>query len=182
MEKPILMALLWAVVKDVNVYNRTKEYIHQADMEMSKDTLLGALTILGVVTEGDGKKFFNFAHEILRDRWEKISHIFSFSKRFSIQHIPTQYCTFLNRAREPSPAFTWVKCKREEDKNCTHVFLEEANIRGHPGSGFFADHTYVRLGLVTRQHDFDMLISRLEQFISQEEENGYCISPSINNQ
>lgn len=93
----------WAVVKDVNVYNRMKEYIHQADMEMSKDTLLRALTILRVVTEGDGKKFFNFAHEILRDRWEKISHIFSFSKRFSIQHIPTQYCTFLNRAREPSP-------------------------------------------------------------------------------
>lgn len=77
-------------------------------------------------------------------------------------------------------AFTWVKCKREEDKNCTHVFLEEANIRGHPGSGFFADHTYVRLGLVTRQHDFDMLISRLEQFISQEEENGTAQVISIN--
>ncbi|XP_016510340.1 tryptophan aminotransferase-related protein 3 [Nicotiana tabacum] len=172
----------WAVVKDVNVYNRMKEYIHQADMEISKDTLLRALTILRVVNEGDGKKFFNFAHEILRDRWEKISHIFSFSKRFSIQHIPTQYCTFLDRAREPSPAFAWVKCKREEDKNCTHVFFEEAKIRGHPGSGFFADNTYVRLGLVTRQHDFDMLISRLEQFISQDDDNGYCISPSINNQ
>ncbi|OIT27820.1 tryptophan aminotransferase-related protein 3 [Nicotiana attenuata] len=79
-------------------------------------------------------------------------------------------------------AFAWVKCKREEDKNCTHVFFEEAKIRGHPGTGFFADNTYLRLGLVTRRHDFDMLISRLEQFISQEDENGYCISPSINNQ
>ncbi|OIT27819.1 hypothetical protein A4A49_65055, partial [Nicotiana attenuata] len=69
-------------------------------------------------------------------------------------------------------AFACVKCKREEDKNCTQVLFQEAKIIGHPGSGFFAENNYVRLGLVTREHDFDMLIPCLEQLISQEDENG----------
>ncbi|CAN4081774.1 unnamed protein product [Withania somnifera] len=159
----------WAIVKDVNVYNRMATYIYRANGEMPKDTLLRALTILKVVEEKDGKKFFSSASKILTDRWKKISHIFSFSKRFSIQTLPTKYCSYLGTLREPSPAFAWVHCKREADKNCSEVFAK-AKIIGRPGSRFYVEDDYLRLCLVTRQDDFDMLIRRLEQLISQEEE------------
>ncbi|XP_059292004.1 tryptophan aminotransferase-related protein 3-like [Lycium ferocissimum] len=157
----------WAIVKDINVYNRMVQYINRADVEMSKDTLLRALTILKVVEEGDGKKFFNFARKVLRYRWEKLSHIFSFSKRFSLQNLSTRYCSYLGGDREPSPVFAWVHCKREADKNCSEVFAE-AKIISRPGSRFFAENDHVRLNLATRQDDFDMLVPRLKQLISQE--------------
>ncbi|OIT01456.1 tryptophan aminotransferase-related protein 4, partial [Nicotiana attenuata] len=157
----------WAIVKDVNVYKRMMDYIVLAEMGFSKDTQLRALTLLKVVAEGDGKQIFNFGHEIMRDRWEKMIHIFSLSKRFSLQRIPTQYCTFLDGVREPSPGYAWVKCNRKEDKNCTKVF-RVAKIIGRPGSNFFAKDRYVRLSLIKSQHDFDMLIRRVKQLVDKE--------------
>lgn len=68
-------------------------------------------------------------------------------------------------------SIAWVKCERKEDKNYPQVFFQEAKITGRPSSGFFVENNYVRLSLVTRKHDFDMLIPRLEQLISQEDEN-----------
>ncbi|XP_060170835.1 tryptophan aminotransferase-related protein 4-like [Lycium barbarum] len=159
----------WAIVKDVNVYTRMMVYIGLADMGIPKDAQLRALTLLKVVAEGDGKQLFHFAHQNLRDRWEKLSQIFSLSKSFSLQRIPTQYCTYLERARDPSPAYAWVKCKRYEDQNCSEVF-KVAKIIGRPGSRFSARDRYVRLSLLKGQHDFDMLIRRVKQLVSQEHE------------
>ncbi|OIS97363.1 tryptophan aminotransferase-related protein 4 [Nicotiana attenuata] len=158
----------WAIVKDVNVYKRMMEFIDVAEMGTSKDGQLRALTLMKVVAQGDGKQLFNFAHQILSDRWEKLSRIFSLSKRFSLQRIPTQYCTFLDRVRAPSPAYAWVKCKRKEDKNCTQVF-RLAKIIGRPGSKFFAENRYVRLSLLKGQHDFEMLIRQMKKLVSQED-------------
>lgn len=90
-------------MRDVNLYRRMMEFIGLAKMGTSKDVQLRVLTLLKVVAQGDGKQLFNFAQQILRDRWEKLSHIFSITKRVSLQKVPTQYCTFLERAREPSP-------------------------------------------------------------------------------
>ncbi|XP_009767595.1 tryptophan aminotransferase-related protein 4-like [Nicotiana sylvestris] len=157
----------WAIVKDVNVYKRMMDFIDVAEMGTSKDGQLRALTLLKVVAQGDDKQLFNFAHQILSHRWEKLSRIFSLSKRFSLQRIPTQYCTFLDRIREPSPAYAWVKCKRKEDKNCTEIF-RVAKIIGRPGSKFFAENRYVRLSLLKGQHDFEMLISQMKKLVSQE--------------
>ncbi|KAH0772955.1 hypothetical protein KY290_010092 [Solanum tuberosum] len=138
-------------------------------MGTSKDVQLRALTLLKVVAQGDGKQLFNFAQQILTDRWKKLSHIFSLTKRFSLQTIPTQYCTFFERTREPSPAYAWVKCKRKEDKNCQEIF-RVAKITGRTGRQFFAGDCYVRFSLLMDQHDFDMLIHRLKELVSQEYE------------
>ncbi|XP_049399542.1 tryptophan aminotransferase-related protein 3-like [Solanum stenotomum] len=149
----------WAIVKDVNVYK----------MGTSKDVQLRALTLLKVVAQGDGKQLFNFAQQILTDRWKKLSHIFSLTKRFSLQTIPTQYCIFFERTREPSPGYAWVKCKRKEDKNCQEIF-RVAKLTGRTGRQFFAGDRYVRFSLLRGQHGFDMLIHRLKELISQEYE------------
>lgn len=156
-------------MRDVNLYRRMMEFIGLAKMGTSKDVQLRVLTLLKVVAQGDGKQLFNFAQQILRDRWEKLSHIFSITKRVSLQKVPTQYCTFLERAREPSPAYAWVECKRKEDKNCEEVF-RVAKIIGCPGRKFLAEDRHVRLSLLKSQHDFDMLIHRLKELVSQEYE------------
>lgn len=66
-------------------------------------------------------------------------------------------------------AYAWVECKRKEDKNCEEVF-RVAKIIGCPGRKFLAEDRHVRLSLLKSQHDFDMLIHRLKELVSQEYE------------
>lgn len=65
--------------------------------------------------------------------------------------------------------YAWVKCKRTEDKNCQEVF-RVAKIIGRSSRAFYAGDCYVRFSLVMDQQDFDMLIHRLKELISQEYE------------
>lgn len=64
-------------------------------------------------------------------------------------------------------AYAWLKCEREEDKDCYEV-LKAANITGRRGSNFAADNRFVRLSLIRSQDDFDLLIERLNKLISEE--------------
>ncbi|KAK3019472.1 hypothetical protein RJ639_005156 [Escallonia herrerae] len=61
------------------------------------------LKLLKVVLEGEGREIFGFAHKTMSDRWEKLSEALSSSKRFSIQDLAPQYCSFFQRVRGPSP-------------------------------------------------------------------------------
>lgn len=63
--------------------------------------------------------------------------------------------------------YAWLKCEREEDKDC-YAVLEEANIMGRRGSVFGAEERYVRLSLVRSQDDFDLMIHQLNKLVSQE--------------
>ncbi|KAK4710150.1 hypothetical protein R3W88_004663 [Solanum pinnatisectum] len=71
----------WAIVKDKDVYDRMVEYI---DLN----------------TYGDRREMFQFAHTIMKTRWEKLAEILSTSKRFSIEQLPSQHCAF---SQPPSP-------------------------------------------------------------------------------
>lgn len=102
----IISALLfcrWAILKDEDVYRRMVLYISQAEMGISRDAQLRALKLLKVIVRDDGKEIFDFGYKRMTDRWKKLNHIISMSKRFSLQEISPQYCNFLNRIREPSP-------------------------------------------------------------------------------
>lgn len=66
-------------------------------------------------------------------------------------------------------AYAWLKCEKEEDKDC-HAVLQAANITGRHGSLFYAEARYVRLSLIRRQDDFDLLLHKLNKLVS--EENG----------
>lgn len=65
-------------------------------------------------------------------------------------------------------AYAWLKCEREEDKDC-YAVLEAANIIGRQGNAFGAEDGYVRLSLVRTQEDFDILIERLHKLITEED-------------
>lgn len=65
-------------------------------------------------------------------------------------------------------AYAWVKCEREEDKDCYAVLQEEANVYGRRGSHFGAEDRFVRLTLLRSQDDFDLLLQRLNQLVLEE--------------
>ncbi|CAK9150207.1 unnamed protein product, partial [Ilex paraguariensis] len=157
----------WALVKDEAVYQRMLEYISMSELVTSKDTQLRALQLLKVVLEGDARQIFDFAFHRMRDRWEKLSKTLSTSKRFSLQVIAPQYCTFYQKVRGPSPAYAWLKCEREEDGDCT-VVLRSANIIGREGTMFNTGSRYVRLSLLKRDDDFNFLLNMIKKLVSEE--------------
>lgn len=61
-------------------------------------------------------------------------------------------------------AYAWLKCEREEDKDCYGV-LKTAKIIGRAGSVFGAESRYVRLSLIRSQDDFDLLLQRLNELL-----------------
>ncbi|KAF7820322.1 tryptophan aminotransferase-related protein 4-like [Senna tora] len=157
----------WAIIKDKGVYERMSSYLSLNTMGVSRDAQLRALKLLGVVLEGDGTQLFKFAYSTMKNRWTKLKEIFSNSKRFSLQKLSPEYCTFFKTSRDPTPAYAWVKCEREEDRNCYEI-LKAAKIEGREGSLYSAEDRYVRLSLIKTQDDFDILINYLTKLVHQE--------------
>nr|XP_027090819.1 tryptophan aminotransferase-related protein 4-like [Coffea arabica] len=157
----------WAVIKDKDVYEGMSAYISLAEMGLSRDTQLRALKLLKALLEDDGKEIFYFGYRRMMDRWKRLNQVISLSKHFSLQEISPQYCNYLDRVREPSPAYAWLKCEREEDTNCTKV-LNAANIIGRKGRVFNVGTRHVRLSLLKRQGDFELLLYRLNELVKKE--------------
>ncbi|TYH63312.1 hypothetical protein ES332_D07G183000v1 [Gossypium tomentosum] len=155
----------WAVIKDETVFNRMMIHMRMNSMGVSKDAQLRAFKLLNAVLE-EGTGIFDFAYQTMKSRWERLVQTVSLSNRFSLQENNPQYCTFYNKVRQLSPAYAWLKCEREEDKDC-YAVLEAANIIGRQGNLFGAEDGYVRLSLVRTQDDFDILIERLHKLITE---------------
>ncbi|TKY46072.1 Tryptophan aminotransferase-related protein 4 [Spatholobus suberectus] len=157
----------WAIIKDEEVYQKMLTYLQLNTMGVSRDAQLRVLKLLDVVLEGDGKEIFQFAYSTMRDRWIRLTQIISESKRFSLQKLSPQYCTFFKRVRDPSPAYAWLKCEGQQDKNCYEI-LEAAGIIGREGSLYIADNRYVRLSLIRSQDDFEILTINLRNLVAKE--------------
>uniref|UniRef100_A0A251T823 Putative pyridoxal phosphate-dependent transferase n=1 Tax=Helianthus annuus TaxID=4232 RepID=A0A251T823_HELAN len=127
----------WAIIKDKDVYDKVLNYIYLANAGISKDTQLRALKVLKVAMKADGKPFFEFAYNQMSDRWNRLTSVFSKSTRFSIQRRHPLHCNFFHQTRQPSPAYAWVRCERQEDNDCAAV-LKAGKIIGQSGSTFSA--------------------------------------------
>ncbi|XP_037494811.1 tryptophan aminotransferase-related protein 4, partial [Jatropha curcas] len=158
----------WAIIKDEAVYQRMVEYMSLSTYGVPRETQLRVLKLLKVVVEGKGNGIFEFGFKTMRDRWRKLSNILSMSTRFSLQELHHNHCSFYKKIKTPSPAFAWLKCEREEDKDCLEVLKSEAKITGRHGSLFGAESNYVRLSLVKSQDHFDLLLQRMETLVHQE--------------
>lgn len=64
-------------------------------------------------------------------------------------------------------AYGWLKCNREEDKDCYRV-LKEEGIIGREGTLFGAESNYVRLSLIKSQDDFDALLYQIIKLVNKE--------------
>ncbi|GMY29498.1 tryptophan aminotransferase-related protein 4-like [Fagus crenata] len=160
----------WAIIKDEVVYQRMLTYMSLSTYGVSRETQLRVLKLLKVVIEGKGREMYEFGHKTMKTRWQRLSKSLSLSKRFSIQELESHYCSFSRKVRRPSPAFAWLKCERQEDKDCNEV-LKAANIIGRDGSFFGSESRHVRLSLVRSQDDFDLLLQRIENLVSEERDS-----------
>ncbi|XP_031251630.1 tryptophan aminotransferase-related protein 4-like [Pistacia vera] len=161
----------WALIKDEAVYERMINHMTLNTMGVSRDSQLRALKLLKVVLQSRGREIFEFGYKTMQNRWEKLSKIVSLSNRFSLQEIAPQYCNFFHKVRPASPAYGWLKCEMEEEKDC-HEVLKAGKINVREGSKFSADNRHVRVSLIRRQDDFDLLLQRLTKFVSEEDGGG----------
>ncbi|KAL5122864.1 Tryptophan aminotransferase-related protein 4 [Glycine soja] len=157
----------WAIIKDEAVYQKMLIYLQLNTIGVSRDVQLRALKLLDVIVEGDGKEIFQFAYSTMRDRWIRLKKVISESKRFSLQKLSPR--TFFKRVRDPSPAYAWLKCERQEESNCYEI-LEAAGIIGREGSDYSADNRYLRLSLIKSQDDFEILINKFKSLVAKEME------------
>ncbi|KAL3617739.1 hypothetical protein CASFOL_038060 [Castilleja foliolosa] len=139
---------LLVLVKDRQTYENMLQYLGLAEIGISRDTQLRALQILKTLLKGDGKQILQFAYKTMSHRWDKLNDVISSSfNHFTIQEISPRFCNFFKQIRGPSPAYAWLRCEREEDKNCTAV-LRVANIQGRNGSLFSSEDRYVSLSRI----------------------------------
>ncbi|KAL6984258.1 hypothetical protein U1Q18_017635 [Sarracenia purpurea var. burkii] len=158
----------WALIKDEALYKTMSTYVTQNSLGVSHDTQLVALKLIKSVLQENGREIFDFGFQTMRSRWENLKTVLSASKRFSVQEIEPQFCTFYQKVRGPSPAYAWLKCEREEDKECYQV-LRAAGIEGRDGNKFGAYSQYVRLSLIKTQDDFDLLLQKMNALVSKED-------------
>ncbi|CAL9188132.1 unnamed protein product [Musa hybrid cultivar] len=161
--------LWWAVIKDQKTYQKAAEYMSLNTMVVSCDVQLRVLKLIRVVIAemGKGGGIFEFGYKTLKTRWSKLHKLVSSSNRFSIQPLLPHYCNYFKRIRDPSPAYAWLKCETEEDKDCYSV-LKTSGITSRSGTLFESNSHYTRLSLVKTEDDFDLLTMRMEALLSKE--------------
>jgi aspartate/methionine/tyrosine aminotransferase len=64
-------------------------------------------------------------------------------------------------------AYAWVKCEREEDKDC-HETLLKAKINTRPGVLNEASSRYTRISLLKSDDDFEGLMKRVTDLVDAE--------------
>ncbi|CAN1175734.1 Tryptophan aminotransferase-related protein 4 [Linum perenne] len=162
----------WAIVKDEEVYSKMAMYLKLNTMGDSRESQLRALTLLKTVVGGEVSgegSIFEFGYRTMKKRWEKLRRVLSGSKRFSVQEVSSQYCRFFGRERKASPAYAWLKCEAEDDRNSScYDVLKHGGILGRDGPKFSASDRYVRLSLIKTEDDFNMLLQKFSNLISSE--------------
>ncbi|GJM93327.1 hypothetical protein PR202_ga09874 [Eleusine coracana subsp. coracana] len=159
----------WALIRDEMVAKRAYNYVTESILGASRDTQTRMLKIIKVILANlhTQEDIFAFGHDVMRTRWRRLNAIVSRSQRISLQKLPPQYCSYFKRVREPSPAYAWVKCEREEDEDC-HEALLKANIITRTGVTYEASERYMRVSLLKSDDDFDVLIERFTDLVNAE--------------
>uniref|UniRef100_A0A0A9EBX3 Alliinase C-terminal domain-containing protein n=1 Tax=Arundo donax TaxID=35708 RepID=A0A0A9EBX3_ARUDO len=162
----------WALIRDENVAKRAYDYVQMSIMGASRDTqlrMLGIVTVMLANLHGEDD-IFAFGHDVMRSRWRRLNAVVSRSRRISLQKMAPQYCTYFKRIREPSPAYAWVKCEREEDEDCYGALLK-AKIISRSGVANEARSRYTRISLLKSDDDFDVLMERVTDLVNAEKYN-----------
>ncbi|KAI0515554.1 hypothetical protein KFK09_008219 [Dendrobium nobile] len=156
----------WAIIKDEKVYQKVVTYMDLSTVGVSSDTQLRVLKLIKTILlqireEGD---FFKFGYETMKERWQRLSKVVSSSNRFSLQKLSPHYCSYFNEFKDPSPAYAWLRCEKDEDEDCEAV-LRNAGILSRGGTMFEAHSRYARLSLIKTLDDFEQLLQKLQTLI-----------------
>lgn len=101
----MFLVFRWVILKDERIYQRVSMYMSLNTIGVSRDAQLRMLKIIkAIIPEIGGKEdVFGFGHETMSGRWEQLNKLISQSKRFSLQKLDPEYCTYFRRIRNPSP-------------------------------------------------------------------------------
>jgi len=64
-------------------------------------------------------------------------------------------------------AYGWLKCEREEDRDC-EAALRDEGIISRGGEDYEAGSRYTRLSLIKTQDDFELLMQKMEAIVAKE--------------
>ncbi|XP_073014169.1 tryptophan aminotransferase-related protein 2 [Typha latifolia] len=157
----------WALVKDRDVAKKMVKFIELNTIGVSKDSQLRAAKILKVVSDGyelpnpDGMdKLFDFGRRLMAARWERLHEAVKASGFFSLPEFSSGFCTFFKERTATYPAFAWLKCEKEEIRDC-EGFLKEHNILTRSGKHFGVASKFVRVSMLDRDENFDLFVKRI---------------------
>ncbi|XP_042391649.1 tryptophan aminotransferase-related protein 3-like [Zingiber officinale] len=158
----------WAAIKDEKIYQRAAEYMTSNAVIVSPDTQLRVLKLIKVmISEKGAGDIFKFGYTTLKARWSQLHKLLATSDRFSLHPFSPNYCSYFKTVRDPTPAYAWLKCEMDEDKDCQAV-LRKFNIISGSGKLFEGDNRYTRLNLCMTNDHFELLMMRMEAMVSKE--------------
>lgn len=175
----------WAIVKDYSLYQKLLLSVRLFSVGVSHDSQLRATHLIRAVRDGYTKsgnpslkmlpeehasqhRLFHYGHAKLRKRWDGLIPLVKVSDRFSIQQdLEPKYCNFFKDTVQPAPAFAWIRCEREEDRDCPSLW-EKAGIAGRGGKRSGATDQYVRIAMMGTDVGFDNLIGRIQALITEQ--------------
>lgn len=102
----------WAFVKDEEIARKMVKFIEYSSIGVSKDSQLRAAKIMGVICESyqdfkscdhNSENFFEFAHRVLAQRWERLRDVIQQNNVFTLPNYPPQYCIFNGNLTQSYP-------------------------------------------------------------------------------
>ncbi|KAL2643378.1 hypothetical protein R1flu_010965 [Riccia fluitans] len=175
----------WAFFRDPELALAVTTTLSSSDLGLSHDTIGKATQLLKTVIAGYSKdrmpvpfnlpaaeyakegRIFHYGRAVLSKRYKWLVDILSLSSRFSIGRHEPEFSPFFGQMVDPSPAYAWVSCNRDEDEDCYSVFLNNG-IKTYPGQRFGASSRYVRFSLLTRDSDYEILEKHLLKLVGEQ--------------
>lgn len=101
----------WALIKDEEIARKMTKFIELSSIGVSKDSQLRAAKIMGAICDGYvdfksqnySENFFEYAHQLMGDRWKRLREVVSRSNVFSLPKYPQEYCIFHEEYTESYP-------------------------------------------------------------------------------
>ncbi|KAL8217534.1 hypothetical protein R6Q57_020907 [Mikania cordata] len=161
----------WALVKDGEIARKMTTFIEINTIGVSKDSQIRAAKILQAISDScdhanqtNADTFFDYSYKLMAQRWKQIREAVNKTKLFSLPNFPPETCSFSGRNFGQLPAFAWLKCEGEVD-DC-EKFLRRNKILTRGGKHFGASMKYVRISMLSREHEFKLLTQRLPAITS----------------
>nr|UTI76435.1 Ann.TAA1 [Brassica napus] len=151
----------WALVKDKEVAKKMVEYIIVNSIGVSKESQIRTAKILKVLKEtckSEAENFFEYGHEMMKNRWEKLRGVVKESDVFSLPKYPEAYCYFFGKTLGSYPAFAWLGTKEETDLVNE---LRRHKVMSRAGERCGSDKKHVRVSMLSREDVFNVFLERL---------------------
>ncbi|KAK9816534.1 hypothetical protein WJX72_001636 [[Myrmecia] bisecta] len=158
----------WAIVTDPNVAERMRAFCTAAGGIVNENQLR-AISVLEHTISTQGE-IFEYGYQHMRGRWDRLQAIAAKSQRFVFQALEAdQLDNWFGTRHAPSPAYVFVQCvDTVRDPDCYATLSSgPGGIKGRPGQLFGSTPDYVRLELLMRPEEFEVMATKLDRLAGQ---------------